>query len=201
MSTDKKFGYFSQEAANAFGCSVYTTPDGGTVNVTNVDKRNDIELVKGYYLWDDVIAVGEVINQISSSVEELHIGDPYCEDVDSEDLDCDPYQVMDKSEEFSTPCGEASSILDCDPEEVMSKDSVFEVITNRHSDTDKEGIIYRGSSFYEASKKYKKEVSKQRKTNPLVRELTVKLVERTAEGKERITDSFLIAPCKKSEDA
>ncbi len=57
---DKYYGYFSRRAYLQRGYTEYETPEGKRVIVTLATKESDLEEVKKFYLWDDVVFVGEV---------------------------------------------------------------------------------------------------------------------------------------------
>lgn len=57
------YGYVSVKAINAHcGTSLYSTPDGGEVEVSAVGQSPDPK--EGQYNWDDAVCVGEVVHHI-----------------------------------------------------------------------------------------------------------------------------------------
>ena len=65
MFTDKRYGYFSEQAAQILGYSVWRTPEGRDVLVTFVDSRADD--IPNVYKWEDAVLVGEVSTKIRDS--------------------------------------------------------------------------------------------------------------------------------------
>lgn len=63
MFTDKRYGYFSEQAANQFGYSVWATPDGREVHVTCIDRDSD----GSFYKWPDRVDRGEVTHKVRES--------------------------------------------------------------------------------------------------------------------------------------
>ena len=55
--TDTLYGWFSPECARLYGGSIYTRPDGSTVQVTDVHRTPDRDGNK----WPDLEPVGEVV--------------------------------------------------------------------------------------------------------------------------------------------
>lgn len=58
MSEPILYGFFSAQAAELFGYTVYTTPTGGRVATTNVTP----DVTGASYNWPDVEARGEVLS-------------------------------------------------------------------------------------------------------------------------------------------
>jgi len=61
MESSGKIGYFSATAAKRHGYSIYTTPDGGSVEVTCVGERAWCE---ENYRWKDKVEVGPVVKWV-----------------------------------------------------------------------------------------------------------------------------------------
>lgn len=63
----KKYGFYSQRAANMFGSNVYRAPDKSEVYTTYItDDPTGTE-----YTWDDRVFKGEVTNWIRRASEPL----------------------------------------------------------------------------------------------------------------------------------
>jgi hypothetical protein len=60
MNTPKLYAIYSKQAAAIYGTIAYTTPNGGTVEVTEVSNDPDHFTSK----WPDIVFLGEVVENV-----------------------------------------------------------------------------------------------------------------------------------------
>ena len=62
-----KIGFYSEKAASRYGTVIYTTPTGGTTEVTAVQEANSLaDYDDSSYKWDDKVMIGEVVSYVRS---------------------------------------------------------------------------------------------------------------------------------------